>query len=85
MGEIDKRNRLSEEPFTYKLRKNGTVAIFFGGKQIKIGRDKEAKRLLAKISKVEDNVTEVQLLLAKITGNFKHDNEKISKNKSKSL
>lgn len=48
MGEIDKRNRLSEEPFTYEVRKNGTVAIFFSGKQIKVVRNKEAERLIVK-------------------------------------
>ncbi|AQU80734.1 MULTISPECIES: hypothetical protein [Planococcus] len=83
MGEIDKRKRLSEEPFAFEVRKKGTVAIFFEGKQIKMIRDKEAERLIAKISKVENNITEVQLLLAKITGNFKHGNEKLGKNKSK--
>jgi hypothetical protein len=50
-------------------------------KQIKIVKDKEAERLIAKIQEVEDNMTEVQLLLAKITGNFKRGNEKLGKNK----
>ncbi|MEI3604821.1 hypothetical protein SPD48_03880 [Pseudogracilibacillus sp. SE30717A] len=83
MSEIDKRNRLSEEPFAYQITKNGTVIIFYRGKQIKIVKDKEAERLIARIRAVEDNVTEVQLLLAKITGNFKRGNEKFGKNKRK--
>ena len=83
MSEIDKRNRLSEEPFAYQITKNGTVAINYKGKQIKIVKDKDAERLIARIKSVEDNITEVQLLLAKITGNFKRGNEKISKNKRK--
>ena len=83
MSEIDKRNKLSEEPFTYKIMKSGKVSISYRGKQIKIVKDKEAERLLAKIKAVEDNMTEVQLLLAKITGNFKHGNEKLGKNKRK--
>lgn len=37
--------------------------------------------LIARIKKVEDNITEVQLLLAKITSNFKRGNEKFGKNK----
>ena len=49
MSEIDKRNRLSEEPFAYQIIKNGTVAISYRGKQIKIVKDKEAERLIAKI------------------------------------
>ncbi|WP_057762032.1 hypothetical protein [Cytobacillus praedii] len=84
MSEIDKRNRLSEEPFTYQTTKKGTVAIYYKGKQIKIIKDSEAERLIARIKQVEDNLIEVQLLLAKITGNFKRGNEKkIGKRKRK--
>ena len=83
VSEIDKRNRLSEEPFTYQIMKSGKVAINYRGKQIKIVKDKEAERLIARIKAVEDNITEVQLLLAKITCNFKRGNEKFSKNKRK--
>ena len=83
MSEIDKRKRLREEPFAYQIMKSGTVAINYRGKQIKIVKGTEAERLIARIKAVEDNIIEVQLLLAKITGNFKHGNEKISKNKRK--
>jgi len=83
VSEIDKRNRLSEEPFAYQITKKGTVVIDYGGKQIKIVKDREAERLIARIKAVEDNQTAVQLLLAKITGNFKRGNEKIGKNKRK--
>jgi hypothetical protein len=81
VSEIDKRNRLSEEPYSYQSTKNGSVVIYYNGKQIKMIKDCEAERLIARIREVEDNITEVQLLLAKITGNFKRGNEKISKNK----
>lgn len=81
MSEIDKRGKLSEEPFTYQTTKNGTVVIYYKGKQIKIIKDSEAENLLRKIKEVEGNVTEVQLLLAKITGNFKRGNERTGKNK----
>ncbi|MDQ1144067.1 hypothetical protein QE429_000894 [Bacillus sp. SORGH_AS 510] len=82
MNEIDKRNRLMEEPFSYKITKKGTVIIYFENKQIKIIKDKEAERLITKINEAEGNITEVQLLLAKITGNFKRGNEKESRNKN---
>jgi len=65
------------------MTKDGTVAINYKGKQIKVVKDKEAERLIARIKAVENNILEVQLLLAKITGNFKHGNEKLSKNKRK--
>jgi len=83
VSEIDKRNRLGEEPFAYQITKKGTVVIYYEGKQIKIVKDREAERLIVKINKVEDNITAVQLLLAKITGNFKRGNEKFGKNKRK--
>jgi len=80
---IDKRNRLSEEPFTYQITKKGTVAIYYDGKQIKVVKENEAERLLAKIHEVEQQTIEVQLLLAKMTGNFKRGNEKLGKQKRK--
>lgn len=83
MSEIDKRNRLGEEPFTYQITKYGTVTINYKGTQIKVVKDKEAERLIARIKAVENNILEVQLLLAKITGNFKRGNEKLFKNKRK--
>jgi hypothetical protein len=83
VSEIDKRNRLSEEPFSYQATKKGTVIIYYEGKQIKIVKDSEAERLIARIKEVEDNVKDVQLLLAKITGNFKRGNEKSGKGKRK--
>ncbi len=78
---IDKRNRLSEEPFTYQITKKGTVAIYYEGKQIKVVKEKEAERLLAKIHEAEQQTIEVQLLLAKMTGNFKRGNEKMGQHK----
>jgi len=82
LSDIDKRNRLSEEPFDFQITKKGTVVIYYEGKQIKIVKD-QAERLIAKIKEVEDNKTAVQLLLAKITGNFKRGNEKFGKDKRK--
>ncbi|KOP78633.1 hypothetical protein AMS59_12470 [Lysinibacillus sp. FJAT-14745] len=83
MSEIDKRNRLGEEPFAYQITKKGTIVIYYEGKQIKIVKDREAERLIARINEVKEDITAVQLLLAKITGNFKRGNEKFGKNKRK--
>nr|WP_276523249.1 hypothetical protein [Lysinibacillus fusiformis] len=62
--------------------KKGTVAIYYEGKQIKVVKEKEAERL-AKIHEAEQQTIEVQLLLAKMTGNFKRGNEKFGKHKRK--
>jgi hypothetical protein len=83
LSEIDKRNRLSEEPFTYQTTKKGAIVIYYRGKQIKIIKDSEAANLITRMKEVEGNLTEVQLLLAKITGNFKRGNEKMGENKRK--
>ncbi|RFB13411.1 hypothetical protein DZB84_17430 [Bacillus sp. HNG] len=80
MSEIDKRNRLTEEPFTYQITKKGMVMIYFEGKQIKMVNERDAERLITKIKEVEDDKIKIQLLLAKITGNFKRGNEKLGKN-----
>ena len=82
MSEIDKRNRLREEPFNYQITNKGIVIIYYGGKQIKIVKDGKAIQLIEKLNAAE-NIIEIQLLLAKITGNFKHGNEKNDKNKRK--
>jgi hypothetical protein len=75
MGEIDKRNRLEESPFTYREMKNGMVFIEYEGRQVKILRGKEADRFLKRI-KMAESEKEKQLVMAKITGNFKRGNER---------
>jgi len=81
MNNIDKRNRLDEEVFSYRVSKNNSLFINFKGKEIKIVKGKEAERFLSKIQAAETD-KEIQLALAKITGNFKHGNEKNSKKKA---
>lgn len=81
MSNIDKRNRLVEEVFCYRVSKDNSVFIDFKGKEIKIVKGKEAERLISKIQAAETD-KEIQLALAKITGNFKHGNEKNSKKKA---
>lgn len=75
MTNIDKRNRLDEAVFTYRFSKNNTVFIGFHGKEIKTVKGKEAEKLISRIQQAETD-KEVQLALAKITGNFKHGNER---------
>lgn len=78
MVNIDKRNRLDENPFTYSISKNQTVFISYEGKQIKISKGKEAEKLIGRIQQAETDKN-LQLVLAKATGNFKHGNEKTGK------
>ena len=78
MSNIDKRNRLNEEVFSYRVSKSNTVFIDYAGKGIKSVKGKEAERLIARIQHAEAE-KDVQLALAKITGNFKSGNEKDNK------
>ena len=74
---VDKRNILDEEPFSYKITKDKKVFLYWYGKQVSILRGKESERFIAKIKNV--NKKEAQLIIAKITGNFKRGNEKDNK------
>ncbi len=76
---MDKRKRLEENRFSYKVSKREKVFIYFDRKEIMVLKNLEAQEL---IRTLEDASTyEVQYYLATITGNFKHGNEKISKEK----
>ena len=74
MTNIDKRNRLRDEPFHFRVTKDHTVFLDYFGKQVKILKGKEAEKFLKRIYAAE-NTTEEQLVMAKITGNFKRGNE----------
>lgn len=77
MNNIDKRNRLKEECFSYRVSKDNKVFIFWYEKQVMILKGKESEKFLAKIGKADTMVA--QLIMAKVTGNFKHGNEKENK------
>jgi hypothetical protein len=74
MGNIDKRNRLNEAPFSYRVSKDHKVFLEYEGKVVKILKGKDAEKFIEKIN-VATNEKELQLILAKITGNFKRGNE----------
>ena len=74
---IDKRGILDEEIFTYRITKDNKVFISYEGKQVVTLSGKRANDFIAKIRNLEGK--EAQLIMAKITGNFKRGNEKIFK------
>lgn len=74
---VDKRNILDEEPFSYKVTKDNKVFIYWKGKQVSILKGKESEQFLVKIK--NKDIKEIQLVMAKITGNFKRGNEKNNK------
>lgn len=75
MNNIDKRSRLSDKPFNYRVTKDKTVFWDYNGRQVKVLKGTEAEKFLKRIS-AADNITDAQLIMAKITGNFKRGNER---------
>lgn len=74
MGKIDKRGELEKEPFSYRATKDGLVFLEFHGATVKTISGENAKKFLKKVAALEG--LELQLVLAKLTGNFKRGNEK---------
>lgn len=75
MVHIDKRNRLEEEPFRFRKTKDNTIFVDYFGKQVKILKGSEAENFIKRINSAENEI-EKQLIMAKITGNFKRGNER---------
>ncbi|MGD6846621.1 hypothetical protein [Rossellomorea aquimaris] len=74
MDNTDKRNRLDEAPFQYRVNKDQSVFIEYEGRRVKILKGKEAEKFIKNVNAAE-NEKAVQLIMAKITGNFKRGNE----------
>jgi hypothetical protein len=68
---------LKEKPFSYRERKDGTVAIYWRRIPATTLGGKLAENFRA--AAVEASEDELQLLLAKATGNFKRGNERRTK------
>ncbi len=65
---------LKEQPFTFRQRGDGSVAILWKGRRVQVLTGKLAENFLA--AAPECTGQELQLLMAKATGNFKRGNEK---------
>ena len=77
MNQIDKRGRLEAEPFTYRTTKNGKAFIEYEGRTVTTLQGKPAQRFLQRIATA--TAQEAQLIMAKLTGNFKRGNERQGK------
>ena len=76
---IDKRNKLDEKIFTYRITKDKKVFILFNGKQVTTLSNNKAEEFITKITGKDEK--DAQLIMAKATGHFKHGNEKLNKGK----
>jgi len=72
--EIDKRNTFADEVFSYRVSKDGRIFISWHTKQVKILKGTAAQKFLDSISQADQR--QAQLIMAKVTGNFKRGNER---------
>lgn len=70
----DRRDRLKESPFSFRVNKSGDVFIYWGKTHATTLRAGEATRFLRGVETATEY--EQQLLMARVTGNFKRGNEK---------
>lgn len=76
---IDKRGKLDEKMFSYKITKDKKVFISWHGKRVTTLSDSKAADFIMAIRDADGK--EVQLIMAKATGNFRHGNEKMNKHR----
>ena len=74
MSPVDQRNILDAEPFGYKELKDNKVQIFWINKPVMLLKGTEALKILKKLE--NSSAKQTQLILAKVTGNFKRGNER---------
>lgn len=74
MDHVDRRHRLDAEVFSYQTTKDNKVLISWHGKLIKILKGQEAQKLIQKLVSLDTKGQ--QMILAKVTGNFKRGNER---------
>ena len=70
-------NKLSEQPFSYKITDTEKIIIYYKNREIMIVTGNNSVKLQSKLFDKSDE--QVQLILAKITGNFKRGNERSHK------
>jgi hypothetical protein len=72
--EIDKHNIFAKEVFSYRANKDGNIILYWNNKQVKIIKGPAAQKFLNSIAQADQR--EAQLIMAKVTGNFKRGNER---------
>ena len=74
MKAVDKRNEFDGEIFSYQKGKDYKVFIYWYNQQVMVLKNKMAQKFIKQIEGLDDE--NKQLVMAKITGNFKRGNER---------
>lgn len=72
------KDRLEEEQFSYKTTKEGKLFVYWKGKLARTYSGHKAATIIQELGEAS-SLREVQLALARVTGNFKRGNEKLAK------
>lgn len=70
---VDARGKLAEQPFSYRVTRDGKVLVSWGGRVVSTLAGKAGARLAAQLATADEAA--VQLLLARATGHFKRGTE----------
>jgi hypothetical protein len=77
----ENKDPLADEPFDYRIFKNGNVSISWRDKEVTVLKGESARKFLARVQNADAH--EAQMAMAKATGNFKRGNERLAKLKGK--
>lgn len=81
MSENTEKKTLEDLPFSFRRFKNGNVSVSYREREATIVKGKNAEKFNLQIENADE--MERQLIMAKITGNFKHGNEREGKLRGK--
>lgn len=70
----DRRDKLADGVFSYHISKDKKVFVSYRGKRVTILTGNAAADFARKVADADP--TQAQLVMAKVTGNFKRGNEK---------
>ncbi len=74
MANVDQRGKLEDEPFDFQITKDNRVLIYWNNRVIMMLKGQAAEKLITKLDDADE--ASIQLALAKVTGHFKHGNER---------
>lgn len=75
----DTRNRFDKDVFVHRVTKDGKVLISWRGRLVTTVAGRPAARLIERLASADRR--EIQHLLARATGHFRHGNERDGKHR----
>jgi len=67
---------LEDDPFDWRVTKNGQVLISRGGRVVVTVRGPAAVKLAGQLDRLDEESDAAQQLLARVTGNYRRGNER---------